>query len=172
MLGYCGSPQLSGFVEIESCSDLIKDSFNTDFTANCKGQYNCSSNSFLLDYLDKTDARYADCSAIGARFYVQYFCEQPISDINSKRQLALFIVCLGFFICFIYFLMIYYLSKTSTLDYKLWDVLTVTSADFTVEYFIPEIVWTQFCELPEAKQDGTKATAFESYLKKYFEELI
>ena len=42
-----------------------------------------------------------------------------------------------------------YLSKTSSLDYKLWDVNTVTAADFTVEFEITEILWNKFCYRPE-----------------------
>jgi hypothetical protein len=37
-----------------------------------------------------------------------------------------------------------YLSKTASLDYKVWDVDTVTAADFTVEFFIYENVWLRF----------------------------
>ena len=33
---------------------------------------------------------------------------------------------------------VYYLTKTSSLNYKLWDLKTTTSADFTVEIVITE----------------------------------
>ena len=44
--------------------------------------------------------------------------------------------------CFL--LTLYYLYKTSKLDYKLWDVDTVTAADFTVEAVISEKMWKNF----------------------------
>jgi len=33
----------------------------------------------------------------------------------------------------IFSITIYYMTKTSALDYKLWDLKTTTAADFTVE---------------------------------------
>ena len=38
----------------------------------------------------------------------------------------------------------YFLFKTSIIEYKLWDIDTVTPADFTVEYNIPEVAWETF----------------------------
>jgi uncharacterized phage infection (PIP) family protein YhgE len=68
----------------------------------------------------------------------------------TKRREALLIVCLGIFISLVFLIMIYYLFETSNLDYKLWDVATVTAADFTVEYIITEEIWNNFLQRPEA----------------------
>lgn len=68
--------------------------------------------------------------------YVQYFCEQSDSDLNDKRRQALIVICLGIFISLLFLLSLYFQEKTAILDYKLWDVDTVTAADFTVETFI------------------------------------
>jgi hypothetical protein len=89
-----------------------------------------------------------------------------------KKHGALVVACLGLFICFIFFCTTYYLSKTSYNDYKLWDVFTVTAADFTVEYTIPRSVWDAYCRLPESDVGESKAVAFESYLKNEFEKII
>ena len=53
-------------------------------------------------------------------------------------------VCLGIFISFIFLCSIYYLYETSKLEYKSWDVATVTAADFTVESNISEAMWNNF----------------------------
>lgn len=74
--------------------------------------------------------------------------------------------------CFVFMCTTYYLSKTSYIDYKLWDVFTVTPADFTVEYSVPQNVWETFCQMPESNLEESKAVAFESYLKKEFERIV
>jgi len=48
------------------------------------------------------------------------------------------ITCLGIFISFIFLCAVYYLFESSKIDYKMWDVDTVTAADFTVESIISE----------------------------------
>jgi hypothetical protein len=54
----------------------------------------------------------------------------------------------------------------------MWDVDTVTAADFTVEYQIPAKVWEDFLKLPEANHHDSKATAFENYLRTEFEKIV
>jgi hypothetical protein len=49
-------------------------------------------------------------------------------------------------------LSLYYQEKTATLDYKLWDVDTVTAADFTVETFISRAQWERFLDQPDVKK--------------------
>lgn len=74
--------------------------------------------------------------------------------------------------CSIFLLATYYLSTTSYIDYKLWDVFTVTAADFTVEFPISKRLWEKFIDLPESNLGDSKAVSFEAYLKKEFEKLI
>jgi hypothetical protein len=38
----------------------------------------------------------------------------------------------------IFMITVYYMTKTSSLDYKLWDLKTTTAADFTIEIVISE----------------------------------
>lgn len=40
------------------------------------------------------------------------------------------------FIVLVFWIFNFYLTRTSSLDYKIWDVQTVTAADYTVEYII------------------------------------
>lgn len=69
------------------------------------------------------------------------FCTEDVESLNGKRGYGLIIVSLGIFMSCIYLLFVSYLSKTAYMDYKLWDVNTVTAADFTVEFPISETIW-------------------------------
>jgi hypothetical protein len=66
----------------------------------------------------------------------------------------------------------YYLSKTSYIDYKLWDVFTVTAADFTVEFEITQSLWRKFLKTNEGQNADVKAVAFEACLKREFERIV
>jgi hypothetical protein len=67
---------------------------------------------------------------------------------------------MGIFISLIFLILIFYLYKTSLLDYKLWDVNTVTPADFTVEYIITEQIWDNFMGRPESRYEFNRVYAF------------
>ena len=82
------------------------------------------------------------------------------------------IACLGLFICFVFMCTTYYLSKTSYIDYKLWDVFTVTAADFTVEYEITKALWDRFLLSGSVIPGEVKAVAFEAFLKEEIEKIV
>ena len=46
--------------------------------------------------------------------------------------------------CWAFNCTIYYLKKSSKLQYKNWDVKSVTVADFTVQIQITEKIWDQW----------------------------
>ena len=108
------------------------------------------------------------CLQNDARFFIQYSCRQESDQINQKRRLGLFVACLGIFMCCLFLLTIYYLSSTAYIDYKLWDVSTVTAADFTIEWAIPESIWPKFCKTLDESSDESKSVAFENYIKQEF----
>ena len=64
--------------------------------------------------------------------------------VNTKRVQGLAIVCLGIFVSLLFLLTHWYLKEAAVIDFKMWDVETVTASDFTVEYAITEEVWTHF----------------------------
>ena len=65
------------------------------------------------------------------------------------------------------------------IDFKVWDVETVTASDFTVEYVISDEVWAKFQTMsatvamlnPELKNMG-RLMQFENYLEKQLIEKI
>lgn len=81
------------------------------------------------------------------------------------------VACAGVFIALTYLATMIYLSKSASIDFKAWDVGTVTASDFTVEYQIPKKVWKKF---EDQHTDHTRAegTDFEDYLKREFENIV
>ena len=81
--------------------------------------------------------------------YLQYSCTQPLQgvdnagdkNLNVKREQGLFVACIGILISLLYLTCCYYLSTVASIEFKQWDVGTVTASDFTVEYQIPKVVW-------------------------------
>ena len=66
--------------------------------------------------------------------FLQYSCTQTLEAVNTKRVWGLGIACLGILISLILLLVHWYLKQSSVIDFKLWDIETVTASDFTVEY--------------------------------------
>lgn len=44
--------------------------------------------------------------------------------------------CIGIFVAVVYLLAIFYLNSMSELEYKKWDISTLTTSDFTAEMII------------------------------------
>lgn len=65
---------------------------------------------------------------------MQYKCTETLTQLNTKREQGLLISCVASFTAIVFLIVIFYLSKTSVLDYKEWDVETLTASDYTVEY--------------------------------------
>ena len=54
--------------------------------------------------------------------------------------------CLGIFGCFIYFIIMYYRLFANFIDFKLWDIKTVTANDFAIELKITDDMWNEFLQ--------------------------
>ena len=76
------------------------------------------------------------CTQAPARVFYQYICEQTASAVTTTRERALLVICLGMFAVTIFMITVYYMTKTSALNYKMWDLRTTTASDFTVEIVI------------------------------------
>lgn len=85
--------------------------------------------------------------------YVQYTCIQTEREIDGKRYAGLGIVCIGFLGICCYSLQVFYLTHTAKLDFKLWDLSTLTAADFTAEMTITEDMWqNHFLEMSRVQE--------------------
>lgn len=78
---------------------------------------------------------------------------------------------MGIFISYVFLSVLYYLNKVAMIDFKQWDVETVTAGDFTVVYQIPDEVWFNF-ELQHEDKTRAEGSDFEDYLKTQFEKLV
>lgn len=79
------------------------------------------------------------------------------------------------FACFLFLLLILYLTQVSELEYKLWDVETVTAADFTVSQIITEDLWHAFENLESSRKNLSnygEAMDFEAYLMQEYERIV
>jgi len=77
--------------------------------------------------------------------------------------------------CWAYSYTIYYLDKSSTLDFKKWDVNTVTVSDFTVQITITNMVWAKWLTVQNATSGSESEhiyTMFKSYMKKRIEQQV
>lgn len=53
----------------------------------------------------------------------------------------------------------------------MWDVKTVTPADFTVEYTISKKLWQKFLTMEESKSEPTLINSFYKFIKTEFEKI-
>lgn len=103
--------------------------------------------------------------------YLQYQCQQDEAGLTTKREEALLFTCMGIFICGVFLSTLFFLNKLADIDFKAWDVETVTAGDFTVTYAIPDEVWYNFEFLHEDKTRA-EGSDFEEYLSKEFEKIV
>lgn len=82
--------------------------------------------------------------------------------MTAKRREGLVVSCVGIFISFVFLCGVYYLHETAKLDYKLWDVDTVTAADFTVESPVSQIMWDNFLQTQPDAHDADLVNRFKA----------
>jgi len=112
-----------------------------------------------------------ECTDDKAIVYVQYYCKQD--DTLKKKREAVGIISIGFFICCLYLLSLYYQQQASRLEYKLWDVNTVTVADFTTETLITQRMWDEFLKKPDVQNSSEpKIKLFEQHLRDEVEQMV
>lgn len=139
----------------------------TYFNDNCQGKLSCDIT--LADYiLAGTGVDYDSCTTENARVYLQYFCAESNDFLVHKRQVGLGIVCLGVFATSIYMLTVFYLNRTAELDYKLWDLQTLTAADFTAEMTITDDMYNElFLKMSQVQEPmPTKAVPAMSEMRR------
>jgi hypothetical protein len=122
----------------------LQKAFNTD----CANKSSCVIEVFNKTYdsryindrtLSKVDAKTdSQCRNTRAQIFIQYKCE--ISDIEkgSKYDKLSFVTISVLFACFIFAMMVHYLTETSRMDELKYDVNTITAADFTIEMEITD----------------------------------
>ena len=84
------------------------------------------------------------CVQDNSLFYVQYECNIRLEKMEQKWLIGSIFACLGIFMSLTFLILLFYLMSMSAIQFKEWDVGTVTASDFTVEYVIPKSVWRAF----------------------------
>ena len=75
--------------------------------------------------------------------YVQYACDFS-SVLEEHQMIAILAICIGLIACFAFIYTIHYIRKAALINYKIWDLDTVTSGDFTVIVTLPPIIWRKW----------------------------
>lgn len=180
-MGYCNDPKK--FPDsVNKCTPALKTTEIENYIeTTCKDRASCSGSIDVAEMLNPkgTGGAPEECWHKESIIYLQYKCTQPLegkdsagdNNLNVKRQQGLLISCIGILISLLYLTCCYYLSTVASIEFKQWDVGTVTASDFTVEYQIPKVVWKKF---EDQHEDKTKAegTDFEEYLKVEFERIV
>ena len=95
---------------------------------------------------DGSDESAKNCHEEFSIIYIQYFCDFE-DHLDSHTNLQLLATFTGIIICFLYVMVIYYIKKTASLNYELWDVNTISPSDFTVIAEIPTSCYAKFIDL-------------------------
>lgn len=119
------------------------------------GQTQCN---FPIDSFLKVALGTDECTTDPARFYMQYFCEQNLDAVNTKRHAGLIVACISIFTCLLFLVTASLLNQNATLDYKIWDMHTVTAGDFTVSMPISEAMWTVYNDIHTFDQELDRTT--------------
>lgn len=72
--------------------------------------------------------------------------------------------------CLSYSYVIYYLRRASELNFKKWDVSSVTTADFTVQVIIREEIWK--CWKDAEASGNPPAKTFKEYIKRSMQDQL
>lgn len=94
----------------------------------------------MADFITETPK----CNVEGSYYYMKAECEMEAADMVKNQQVGLIVVFIGMLMSLCYMMMLSFLENTSRIDFKLWDLMTCTAADYTVELRIPPAIWTQY----------------------------
>ena len=116
------------------------------------GQKSCSFGAYQY-YTGFTASASDPCTTAPARSYLQYYCKQSLSAVNTKREAGLLVACLGIFSCFLFLITVSYMKQSALLEFQIWDFSTVTAGDFTVELQITETMWKTYLGIHEFNEE-------------------
>ena len=65
-------------------------------------------------------------------FFIQIKCYQSEEKLETKRVIVLAFSCMGIFLCLVYIIFMYARLFMNKVDYKMWDMRTITIDDYSV----------------------------------------
>jgi len=142
------------------------------YEKHCLGHAECHIN--LAQYAYPLSHKYetashgakAECLEESSRMYMQYSCD--LEDVLiSNQHIGLGASIAGIICCLMFSFLVYFLRKAAVLNYKLWDISTVTTADFTVQVTFSDKMWPKWKEHIAANKNPK--CSFKEYFR---EELL
>lgn len=114
------------------------------------------------------------CLLNTARVYAQYRCLETSENLLEKRKIGLFISCFFIFVAMFFWVINYYMSVTQDLDFKVWDVNSVTVGDFTVYWNISPDQWRFYREniSKDAEDERSDIEKFTAWLTNEMETRV
>lgn len=74
-------------------------------------------------------------------FFIRIECELDDDITKKNKQEAVMVIFIGMIMSICYMMVIDYLKKTLDIDFKRWDLMTCTVADYSVELTLPPDLW-------------------------------
>jgi len=133
----------------DSCQ-VFDDSFDKFYRNNCEGKSSCVLK--LRDFLH-TKGR-SECVYNFAKMYIQYSCGMDSQTTKDMQHFGLKVISLFMLMAAAMNLLVYYLQQMTSIQFKKWDVATVTTSDFSVELNITKAMWTEFKVQHAADRDA------------------
>ena len=153
---YCGV--YSEHPQIKQCTDahLNYKTFTEAFAKECEGKTSCKLN--FNNHLDRAKAKGPanKCTDFFARVYVNYSCQFE-TVVQENQKIAWLVATLGVVSCLIFTYTIWYLRRSAQLNFKRWDIETVTSADFTIQVNFSKNLWSNWKEKSQKEAYGNRS---------------
>lgn len=113
------------------------------FSRSCIGKKKCVIDNFKQNFIFPVNK---NCFTDESVAFYQYTCQQSKDQLYLKRMQGLVIVCLNILIGLIFVTMLRYFRRKTKIEFKQWDMDTVTVSDFTAELPIKKEMFENFKE--------------------------
>lgn len=80
--------------------------------------------------------------------------------------------CTFVLIALVFWIFNSYMTRTSVLNFKKWDVNNITAADFTAEYTITNDIWQEYKNVANAAQPTDRAFVQNDYCLRKFSDYL
>ena len=128
---YCSE---SAVPAADSCSQYLNSQIETDLQA-CNGETSCTLKDFSR-YIKNPRTTPAECQADMTTLFVQVACQVPDNQLATRQISGLTLACAAVFISLFSINYLDYVKKVQENNYIEWDVKTVTSGDYSIEFDI------------------------------------
>lgn len=111
---------------------------------NCQDKVHCDITN-IPSYITSTSAP-DQCKSMAAQFFIQTACLVPTADIADREIKGLALACSAVFVSLFVLNYLDYIKKTQENNYVEWDVKTITSGDYTIEFDITASFFAKYVD--------------------------